>query len=136
MEAGVAAASLWHFDGDASRPIPRRIGPIQATLGPEPDLIVVNGNVYTVDDGQSRAQAFAVKHGRFVAVGSNSDIRNLATRNTAVVDAEGMTVTPGFIDAHCHPSGVNELIGVNVNLDTDLVFHLTQARNHPVCHDL
>jgi len=78
----------------------------------------VNGSVYTVDDAQPHAQAFAVKHGRVVAVGSDSDIRNLATRNTTVIDAEGMTVTPGFIDAHCHPLGVNELIGVNVNLET------------------
>jgi predicted amidohydrolase YtcJ len=118
MEAGVAAAALWRFDEDASRPIVRRTPPIQATQGPAPDLILVNGNVYTIDDAQPRAQAFAVKHGRFVAVGSDGDIRNLATRNTTVIDAEGMTVTPGFVDAHCHPSGVNELIGVNVNLET------------------
>jgi predicted amidohydrolase YtcJ len=118
MQAGVAAAGLWHLDGDVNRPIARRTPPIQATQGPEPDLIVVNGNVYTIDDAIPRAQAFAVKHGRFIAVGSDGDIRNLATRSTTVIDAEGMTVTPGFIDAHCHPSGVNEIIGVNVNLET------------------
>ena len=118
MEAGAAAAALWHLDGGTRVPIPRRAVPTPLTQDPEPDLIVVNGTVYTIDDAQPRAEAFAVKHGRFVAVGSNSDIRNLATRNTIVMDAEGMTVTPGFIDAHCHPSGVNELIGVNVNLET------------------
>jgi predicted amidohydrolase YtcJ len=118
MEAGVAAAALWHLDGHADRPISRRTPPVQAARRPEPDLMLVNGNVYTVDDAQPHARAFAVKHGRFVAVGSETDIRNLATRNTTVIDAEGMTVTPGFIDAHCHPSGVNELIGVNVNLQT------------------
>ena len=48
--------------------------------------------------------------------GSTSDIRNLATRRTQVIDAGGMTVTPGFIDTHCHPSGVDELYGVNLNL--------------------
>jgi predicted amidohydrolase YtcJ len=58
----------------------------------------------------------AVKDGRFLAVGSTSDIRNVATARTTVIDAKGMTVTPGFIDAHCHPSGVNELYGVNTNL--------------------
>jgi predicted amidohydrolase YtcJ len=84
----------------------------------EPDLVVVNGNIYTMDDAQPRAEAFAVKHGRFVGVGSNGDVRNMATRNTTFIDAGGTTVTPGFIDAHCHPSGVNELIGVNVNLET------------------
>src|SRR5213592_2507626 len=86
--------------------------------GAEPDLMVVNGVVYTSDPAQPRAEAFAVKNGRFVAVGSSADIRNLATRRTQVLDAQRMTVTPGFIDAHCHPSGVEELYGVNTNLRT------------------
>lgn len=81
-----------------------------------PDLIVVNGRVLTQDRALPRAEAFAVKHGRFTAVGSNSDIRNLATRTTPVIDAGRMTVLPGFIDCHCHTSGVNELYEVNANL--------------------
>jgi len=59
-----------------------------------------------------------VKGGRFVAVGSNTDVRNLATAGTQVIDAERMTVTAGFIDAHCHPSGIEELYGVNCNVRT------------------
>ena len=84
----------------------------------DPDLVLVNGRIFTIDDEQPRAEAFAVKNGRFIAVGSNDDIRGLAMRNTEVIDAEGMTVTPGFIDAHSHPSGagVDELIQVNVDL--------------------
>jgi predicted amidohydrolase YtcJ len=82
----------------------------------EPDLALINGRVYTVDPAAPRAEAFAVKDGRFIAVGSTRDVQNLATRRTTVIDAGRMTVTPGFIDAHCHPSGVNELYGV----DTDL----------------
>ena len=84
----------------------------------EPDLAVVNARVYTSDPSQPRAEAFAVKNSRFVAVGSTSDIRNLVTRRTQVIDGAQMTVTPGFIDAHCHPSGVNELYGVDTNLRT------------------
>ncbi|MBI3982492.1 MAG: amidohydrolase [Gemmatimonadetes bacterium] len=90
----------------------------QASPDPGPDFVVVNARVYTVDDALPRAEAFAVKHGRFTAVGSTSDIRNLGTRGTQTIDGAGMTVVPGFIDGHCHPSGVNELIGVNVNLNT------------------
>ena len=86
--------------------------------GRQPDLAVVNGRVYTIDDAMPQAQAFAVKSGRFIAVGSTDDIRNLIGPNTEVIDAEGMTITPGFIDTHCHPSGVNELYGVNTNLRT------------------
>ncbi|HKB12570.1 MAG TPA: amidohydrolase [Vicinamibacterales bacterium] len=84
----------------------------------EPDLIVVNGRVLTSDASLPRAQAFAVKNSRFVAVGSTSDVRNLATARTTVIDAQQMTVVPGFIDAHSHPSGVEELFGVNTNLRT------------------
>jgi predicted amidohydrolase YtcJ len=84
----------------------------------EPDLIVVNARVLTSDTAMPGAEAFAVKHGRFTAVGSTSDIRNLATSRTQVVDAQRMTVVPGFIDCHSHPSGVQELYGVNTNLRT------------------
>ena len=87
-----------------------------ASSSTTPDFIVVNAKVYTSDPATPRAEAFAVKNGRFVAVGTNADIRNLATAQTRVVDGQQMTVTPGFIDAHCHPSGVNELYGVNCNV--------------------
>ncbi|MBI4487386.1 MAG: amidohydrolase [Acidobacteria bacterium] len=86
--------------------------------GAEPDLIVVNAKVYTVDGAQPRAEAFAVKNGRFVAVGSTAEVRNLATARTQVIDAQRMTITPGFMDCHTHASGVNELYGVNTNLRT------------------
>jgi predicted amidohydrolase YtcJ len=78
-------------------------------LARDPDLIVVNGKVYTVDSRQPRAQAFAVKDGRFVAVGSTADIRALAGKNTQVFDAGQMTFVPGFNDSHNHAPG-NELL--------------------------
>ncbi|HTM33991.1 MAG TPA: amidohydrolase family protein, partial [Vicinamibacterales bacterium] len=84
----------------------------------EAELAVINGTVYTVDDAQPRAEAFAVRNGRFIAVGSSADIRNLVTSRTTVIDARGRTVTPGFIDAHSHPSGIDELFGVNGNVRT------------------
>jgi predicted amidohydrolase YtcJ len=92
--------------------------PTPPSASGEPDLIVVNGKVFTSDTALPRAEAFGVKNGRFVAVGSSADVRNLATRRTQVIDAQQMTVTSGFIDAHCHPSGVQELYGVNTNLRT------------------
>jgi predicted amidohydrolase YtcJ len=100
-------------------PFGRALGqqPRMAPIPPEsPDLILVNGRVLTMDAAAPRAEAFAVRFGRFAAVGSNSDIRNLATRATPVVDAGGMTVVPGFIDCHAHPRGVNELYEVNANV--------------------
>jgi len=83
-----------------------------------PDLVLVNGRVLTSDEPQSVAEAFAVKHGRFTAVGSTDDVKLLAGSNTEVIDAEGMTVTPGFIDAHSHPlwGGLQALVSVDTNL--------------------
>ncbi len=70
------------------------------------DLVVINANVITVDDENPRAEAFAIKNDKFIAVGANSDIQKLIGNKTIVVDAQGKTVTPGFIDAHLHPSPV------------------------------
>jgi predicted amidohydrolase YtcJ len=71
----------------------------------EPDLVVVNANVLTVEPGALRAQAFAVKDGRFAAVGTGADVRALARSRTQVIDARGATITPGFVDAHNHAPG-------------------------------
>ncbi|HEA19330.1 hypothetical protein LCGC14_0670790 [marine sediment metagenome] len=65
------------------------------------DLVIVNANVYTVDEGFSKAQAFAVHKGKFIAVGTNEEIRDEYTSDH-LVDADGRTITPGLIDAHCH----------------------------------
>ena len=67
------------------------------------DLVVLNGNVITVDRTRPRAEAFAVLGDEFVAVGSTSEIRRWVGEATTVIDAEGRTITPGFIDAHMHP---------------------------------
>ncbi|MFQ5704662.1 MAG: amidohydrolase [Gemmatimonadales bacterium] len=90
----------------------------RAVSGPGPDMVVLNAKIYTIDDTQPRAQAFAVKQGRFLAVGTSADMRNLATSDTTVLDASGMTIVPGFIDAHTHPAyaGIFELTQVNVDL--------------------
>jgi len=90
----------------------------QTGVGVAPDLVLVNGRVYTVDEQQPKAEALAVKNGRFVAVGSSKQIRELVGPGTQVIDADGMTVTPGFIDAHTHPAsaGVSELRKVNCDL--------------------
>ena len=81
------------------------------------ELILHNGNFFTVDDVQPSAQAVAVSNGRFRAVGSNSDVLNLATPDVKKIDLGGKTVLPGFIDAHCHPSSAGVDLVVTVNCD-------------------
>jgi predicted amidohydrolase YtcJ len=68
-----------------------------------PDLIVLNANVITMDAKTPAAEAFAVRAGKFVKVGSNEDIKPLAGPDTRLLDLRGKTVVPGFIDAHAHP---------------------------------
>src|SRR4051794_26177511 len=71
----------------------------------EPDHVVLNARVYTVDPLEPRAEAFAVKGGRFIAIGRTDDVKALIGRRTEVYDAKAMTVVPGFIDAHNHAPG-------------------------------
>ena len=67
-----------------------------------PDTVLFNGKIVTVDEDFSIAEAVAIKDGRFVAVGSSSQIRGLAGDRTEMVDLEGRTVLPGFNDPHLH----------------------------------
>ena len=67
-----------------------------------PDLVLHNGKIVTVDQDFSIAQAVAIKNGRFVAVGSDSEILALAGAQTERVDLEGKTILPGLNDSHVH----------------------------------
>jgi hypothetical protein len=69
------------------------------------DLVVFNGRVYTVDSRVPKAEAFAVRGGRFAAVGSNQEIKGLIGKGTETFDARQMTIVPGFIDCHNHATG-------------------------------
>ncbi len=65
------------------------------------DLIVYHANIYTVDSAFSKATAFAVNNGRFVAVGSDNDILS-RFKSGQLIDAGGKPVYPGFNDGHSH----------------------------------
>ena len=68
----------------------------------QPDLILLNGKVVTMDSQGTTVQALAASGERIVAVGSNDDIKGLASNGTRVIDAAGRVVLPGFIDTHVH----------------------------------
>jgi predicted amidohydrolase YtcJ len=86
----------------------------------KPELILHNGNFFTVDDLQPNAQAVAISNGRFLAVGSNAEVLNLAAAGVKKIDLGGKTILPGFIDAHCHPAeaGVDMVLSVNCDLSS------------------
>lgn len=75
------------------------------------DLVITNANVYTVDSSFAKAEAFAIKDGKFIAVGSSAKItkKYLAT-NT--YDLGGKTVLPGLIDGHCHFFGLGQTLQI------------------------
>jgi len=73
--------------------------------GHSADLIVINGRVLTMDDDNPTAEAVAVRDGAIVAIGSRSSIETFKGPSTKVIDAEGGSVLPGFIEAHMHLFG-------------------------------
>ncbi|MDR0970084.1 MAG: amidohydrolase [Lentimicrobiaceae bacterium] len=73
----------------------------------EVDFILFNAKIYTVDDSFSVAEAFAVKDGKFVAVGSNRSVLSKYEAKQQY-DAALKAVYPGFNDGHCHFSGYGE----------------------------
>ena len=84
----------------------------------EPELILFNGNFWTVDPRQPRAQAVAIARGRFLAIGSNEEILTFASGKAKKLDLGGKSVLPGFIDAHTHPveAGLGHLRMVDCDL--------------------
>ena len=65
------------------------------------DLIIHNGNIYSLDENNFNYEATAVKNGKILAVGKNNQILNKYKSNEKI-DLKGKTMYPGFIDAHCH----------------------------------
>lgn len=73
--------------------------------GHNADLIVINGRVLTMDEDNPAAEAVAVKDGAIVAIGSRASIETFKGQATKVIDAQGGSVLPGFIEAHMHLFG-------------------------------
>src|SRR5579864_4775701 len=72
-----------------------RLSAAAADEGQDTDLVVFNAKVYTVDSRAPKAEAFAVRAGRFAAVGSTADIKGLIGKATQTFDAKQMTIVPG-----------------------------------------
>lgn len=66
------------------------------------DKIFINGKIITVNDQQPKAQTIAIKDGLIMYVGDLRGIKSLIGKNTEQVDLQGMTLVPGFVDAHGH----------------------------------
>src|SRR6266567_1642980 len=69
-----------------------------ASCGKKPDVIYINGKIYTLDKNNTIAEAIAVGEGTIIAVGKSSELKEKYS-SAKVVDLQGKTVVPGFIDA-------------------------------------
>jgi len=107
--------------GVAGAVAPRWLSVLSAWAG-DPDLIVLNAKVYTMDPAAPRADAFAVKNSRFVAVGTSAEIKALAGKRTQTFDAKQMTIVPGFTDCHNHAGGTTLLYEVLVGNPFEVEF--------------
>lgn len=71
-------------------------------VGSAADLVLLNGRVTTMDPAAPEATALAAKNGRFIAIGTDEEIRAFVGTGTRVVDAKGHRVIPGLNDSHAH----------------------------------
>jgi predicted amidohydrolase YtcJ len=88
---------------------------------PPAERVFVNGKVVTVDSSFSVKEAVAIKNGRFVAVGTDNEMRRWIGPKTVVVSLGGRTVIPGLIDSHMHAT----VAGLNWNSE----LHWESARS-------
>ncbi|MGC5327235.1 amidohydrolase [Brevibacillus sp. SYSU BS000544] len=77
------------------------------------ELVFLNGEVITVDQENSIAEAVAIQGNRIIAVGTNQEIKPYITAKTKVVDLQGKSILPGFIDAHLHILHGTNRMGIN-----------------------
>ncbi len=74
------------------------------------DVILLNGDIYTVDTQMPEAQAIAIKDGLILKVGSNEEISSLSGNDTKTIDLKNHFTMPGFIEGHGHFGGLGKSI--------------------------
>ncbi len=94
LKTAAAAASL--------AALAPKAGQAQSAAQNDAVTVFTNGNVLTVDDDFSEAAAIAVRGNRILAVGTDGEVRSVAGPDATIIDLQGKTVLPGFIDAHAH----------------------------------
>jgi predicted amidohydrolase YtcJ len=81
----------------------------------QPDAILVNGKILSVDPAFSTHEALAIREGRIMAVGRSADIARLAGPGTRTIDLNRRTVVPGLIDSHMHATRAALSFATEVN---------------------
>ena len=66
-------------------------------------LAILNGNIITINEEKPRAEAVLIYSDKIVKVGSTKEIQNESDADTKILDLQGKTLIPGFVDCHAHP---------------------------------
>ncbi len=88
-------------------------------------LALLGGNIVTIDEKRTRAQAVYVLGDRIAKVGSDSEIRPLIDNETETIDLKGRTVVPGFVDCHAHPMSYGQQL-LNVDCRTPPIYSIEE----------
>jgi predicted amidohydrolase YtcJ len=70
------------------------------------DMVLLNGKIVTLEDGQPQVEALAVGGNRIAAIGTSEAMRRHVGQKTQVIDLAGQLVIPGFVEGHGHFTGV------------------------------
>lgn len=103
LSVGILAAAVWIscFSG-SSFAVQAQQGSIPPEIMAWADMVLYNGKILTVDDDFTIVEAVALRDGMFLALGTNERIRAMSGPKTQLIDLQGKTVVPGFIDTHNH----------------------------------
>lgn len=91
----------------------------------QPDIIIYNGDIITMEDSSVQVEAVAIRNGTIVAVGSETEILAMVGSNTSIMDLDGRTLLPGFIDSHTHDMGDRNL--TNQTTPEEVIEHLLSS---------
>ena len=73
---------------------------------PQADLIIHGGKIYTVDDSHPMVEAVAIEGDKIIFAGAEKEVEKLKNERTQIIDLQGKTMTPGFIEGHGHLLGL------------------------------
>lgn len=79
-----------------------------ASHGQQADLILLNGNITTMDESQPSVEAVAIAKDRIIAVGNNAQIKKYIRDETQILDLDGKFAMPGLIEGHGHFVGLGQ----------------------------
>lgn len=94
------------------------------------DLILINGNIHTMNKDLPLSQGLAISKGKIIEVGTSEEVLKLKENNTKVIDLQGKTLVPGFNDSHMHLLSYGyslTMAGLNGTTSMDEIVETTKA---------